>query len=48
MDFSTGAAPAVVATHAGAYFYPTHAKDRVAFSFNDGSSQSGLYLAPLP
>ena len=48
LDLSTGGAPAVVATHAGAYFYLTHAKDRVAFSFNDGSPQAGLYLAPLP
>jgi hypothetical protein len=48
LDFSTGGAPAVVATHAGAYFYVTQAKDRVAFSFNDGSPQAGLYLAPLP
>ena len=48
LDLSAGGAPAVVATHAGAYFYPTQAKDRVAFSFNDGSASSGLYLAPLP
>ena len=48
LDFSKGGAPAVVATHAGAYFYLTQAKDRVAFSFNDGSPQAGLYLAPLP
>ena len=48
LDFSTGGAPALVATHAGAYFYLTQAKDRVAFSFNDGGPQSGLYLAPLP
>lgn len=48
LDLSTGGAPTVVATHASAYFFPTHAKDRVAFSFNDGSASSGLYLAPLP
>ena len=48
LDVSGGGSPVVVATHAGAYFYLTQAKDRVAFSFNDGSAQSGLYLAPLP
>lgn len=48
LDLSTGDPPTVVATHAGAYFYLSQARDRVAFSFNDGSAQSGLYVAPLP
>jgi hypothetical protein len=48
LDLSGDASPAIVATHAGAYFVLTYALDRVAFSFNDGSPQSGLYVAPLP
>lgn len=48
LDFSAGGSPAVVATHAEAYFFFARAKGKVAFSFNDGSAASGLYLAPLP
>jgi hypothetical protein len=48
LDLAGDAPPTIVATHAGAYFYLSKARDRVAFSFNDGSAQSGLYVAPIP
>jgi hypothetical protein len=47
-DLASGEAPAIIATHAGADFYLTHARDQVLFSFNDGSPQSGIYAAPVP
>jgi hypothetical protein len=47
-DLPSGAAPTILATHAGATFYLTHARDQVLFSFNDGSPQSGIYTAALP
>jgi len=47
-DLASGAPPAIVATHAGATFYLTHARDQVLFSFNDGGPQSGIYAAALP
>jgi hypothetical protein len=47
-DLASDAPPAIIATHAGANFYLTHARDQVLFSFNDGSPQSGICAAPLP
>jgi hypothetical protein len=47
-DASSSDAPSVIASYAGADFALTAARDRVAFSFNDGSARAGLYLAPLP
>jgi hypothetical protein len=47
-DLAAADPPAIVATHAGGAYYLTQANDRVVFSFNDGTAQSGLYLAPLP
>jgi hypothetical protein len=43
-----GAKPSVIATHAGAGYALTRARDAIVYSFNDGSSLAGVYLAPLP
>src|SRR5690242_6239258 len=38
----------VIPTDAGADFFLTEARDRLAFSFNDGSARAGVYVADLP
>jgi hypothetical protein len=43
-----GAASSIIATFAGADFFLTPARDRVVFSFNDGTDRAGLYVASLP
>jgi len=49
VDTNAGAAPAVIATDAGGYFFVTAANDRVVYSFHaDAGSGPGLYVAPLP
>jgi hypothetical protein len=48
VDTAAAAAPTVLATHAGAQIALTHARDRVVFSFDDGSGRAGLYVTPLP
>ena len=46
-DLSTGDPPTVMATEVGPSFYLTHAHHQVVFSFDDGTDQAGIYLAPL-
>jgi hypothetical protein len=49
VDTSSGGAPTVIATDAGAYAYVTGAGDQVVFSFHAAAgSGPGLYTAPLP
>jgi len=45
---TVAAASSVIATFAGPDFFLTPERDRVVFSFNDGSDRAGLYVAPLP
>jgi hypothetical protein len=48
-DTSSGAAPTVIATDAGAYGFVTAARDRVVFSFHGAAGDGpGLYVASLP
>ncbi len=47
-DLSTGAGPTVLATDAGGAFYLTRARDRVVYSFDDGSPRAGIYVADAP
>jgi hypothetical protein len=48
VDTAGAARPTTIATDAGADFFLTQARDRVVFSFDDGSDRAGLYVAPLP
>jgi hypothetical protein len=45
---TAGGLPAAVARPAGATYVLTAARDRVVFTFDDGSDRRGLYVAPLP
>ncbi|HTA19148.1 MAG TPA: hypothetical protein VK989_07630, partial [Polyangia bacterium] len=45
---TAGTASSIIATFAGPDFSLTPERDRVVFSFNDGSDRAGLYVAPLP
>ncbi len=45
---TAGTASSIIATFAGPDFFLTPERDRVVFSFNDGSDRAGLYVAPLP
>ena len=48
-DLSAGAAgKTLLATYVDPNFYLTHAHDQVAFSFDDGTERSGIYVAPVP
>ena len=48
-DLSAGAAgKTLLATYVDPNFYLTHAHDQVAFSFDDGTERSGIYVAPIP
>ena len=48
-NLSAGAAgKTLLATYVDPNFYLTHAHDQVAFSFDDGTERSGIYVAPVP
>ena len=48
-DLSAGATAAtVLATSVHPDFYLTYAHDQIVFSFDDGTAQAGIYVAPVP
>jgi hypothetical protein len=48
-DLSARAAgKTLLATNVDPTFYLTHAHDQVVFSFDDGTAESGIYVAPVP
>jgi hypothetical protein len=48
-DLSADAAgKTLLATYVEPNFYLTHAHDQVVFSFDDGTEQAGIYVAPVP
>jgi hypothetical protein len=48
VDTAGSDAPSIIASYVGPDFVLAGARDRVAFTFNDGTARSGLYVAPLP
>jgi hypothetical protein len=48
-DLSARAAgKTLLATSVDPTFYLTHAHDQVVFSFDDGTAEAGIYVAPVP